>query len=210
MANKITQKQQLLSACQNRLNEWVCGYCNSNSTQPARITATLRSEGYVFEETKRGYCKLIFCPHCGQKRTHYKLLSAEPINESKEVHTITPSQRKRVISILGKKDAFTNATITSSTPEIDHKEPMIRRQKDINIDELTDTQIKDTFQILTRQNNLLKDKSCKKCKSSGIRPPHMGIYYWYAGDENYKGTCVGCGWYDGVAWRENLNKRIIL
>jgi hypothetical protein len=49
---------------------------------------------------------------------------------------------------------------------------------------------------------------CGKCKKESIRPPFFGINFWYAGDGNYVGTCEGCGWYDGVKWKEELNKKL--
>ena len=64
---------------------------------------------------------------------------------------MTDEQRERVLSIIGKKDAYTGASITSSTPEVDHKEPMSRLTKDIDIDKLTDEEIPNHFQTLTKQ-----------------------------------------------------------
>lgn len=205
---KISYKQQLLTAFQNNVNEWTCTHCNSDSAQPARITADLRAEGYDFEMCGNCYVKRMYCPHCGVIRPHGKLLSLNPVNNSKNRFPMTDTQRERVLSIIGKKDAYTGASITSSTPEVDHKEPMSRLTKDIDIDKLTDEEIPNHFQTLTKQNNLLKAKACDKCKLCGIRPDHFGVKYWYEGDEVYRGTCVGCGWYDGVAWRAHLNEHL--
>ncbi len=47
---------------------------------------------------------------------------------------------------------------------------------------------------------------CGHCKINNIRPPFFGLHFWYDGDEHYLGTCVGCGWYDGAKWKEELNK----
>ena len=121
--------------------------------------------------------------------------------------SIDKKSRDRALAVLEGRDAFTGATI-SSTPEIDHKVPWTRLEEDIDIRNLSDSQIKDNFQLLTREHNLLKDRMCSKCKEYNIRPPFLGIKFWYAGNEHYCGSCVGCGWYDGVAWR-NAVKAII-
>ena len=70
---------------------------------------------------------------------------------------------------------------------------------------LTDDEIVENFQLLTREHNLLKDRMCSECKKSNIRPPFLGISYWYQGGKDYCGSCVGCGWYDGKKWRESIN-----
>lgn len=203
---KEKSKQKiLLEACKKNLGVWTCTKC-SGSGQPARITANLRALGYNFEKTGLNrWVKNIYCPHCGDKTSHCKLLELEPVFESKERIPLSNEQRKRVLSIIGKKDAFTGATITTEAVEIDHMKPMSRLDKDIDVDLLTNQEIKNNFQPLTRQNNLLKAKACDKCKLTGIRPSHFEIKYYYEGNENYEGTCVGCGWYDGVTWRKHLN-----
>jgi hypothetical protein len=207
MDNKISKPDILLEACKKNIGEWVCSYCNSGSGQPAAITRVLRQRGYEFEQTAPGrWSKNMFCPHCQAMRSHCKLLSLEPLNDEKIRCNITSKQRKRVLSICGIRDAFTGATIVSSRPEIDHKTPFTMLDKDINIKTLTDKEIQKHFQILSRDSNLLKEKACKKCKQTGIRPSHLGIKYYYEGNENYEGTCVGCGWYDGIAWRNKLNE----
>ena len=58
------------------------------------------------------------------------------------------------------------------------------------------------FQLLTRDHNLLKDRACGHCKKENIRPPFLEILFWFNGDENYEGTCYGCGWHNGKKWRE--------
>ena len=73
---------------------------------------------------------------------------------------------------------------------------------------LTDSQIRQHFQLLTREHNLLKDRACSHCKVFNERPPFLGIPFWYSGDSHYCGTCEGCGWYDGVKWREEISKKL--
>ena len=60
--------------------------------------------------------------------------------------------------------------------------------------DMSDDEIKDTFQVLSNYHNTEKDRACAVCKLYGRRPPFlaMGPYY-YEGDSKYTGTCVGCG-----------------
>ena len=79
---------------------------------------------------------------------------------------------------------------------------------DIDATKLSDEDIKQHFQLLTREHNLLKDRACDHCKKENKRPPFLEIPFWYEGGSNYTGMCEGCGWYDGVKWREELKNLI--
>jgi hypothetical protein len=73
---------------------------------------------------------------------------------------------------------------------------------------MSDSDIKFHFQLLTREHNLLKHRACGSCKLTNKRPSFFEIKFWYDGDENYRGICNGCGWYDGVMWRKKLNEKL--
>ncbi|MCM1041286.1 MAG: hypothetical protein NC396_02500 [Bacteroides sp.] len=202
----MSKADDLLKACQQNLENWTCAYCASNSTQPAATFRELKKQGYKFEEcAPQRWGKTILCDKCGTKRTHYKLLEIKPSLPEKTRLPINNKQRDRIIRVLGGRDAFTGASI-SSTPEIDHKVPWIRLTHDIDASSLSDKQIIEYFQLLTREHNLLKDRACKRCIADKKRTPLFEIPFWYAGDENYNGSCVGCGWHDGKKWREELSK----
>ena len=204
----MSKADDLLSALKRNLGEWTCGYCGSNSNQPAATFRELKKRGYQFEEVaSQRWAKEMECPICGTRRTHYKLLSEEPVFVEKPRISITGATRKKILELFAFRDAFTGASI-SSTPEIDHKEPWTRMEQDIDASLLSPEEIKEHFQLLTREHNLLKDRACGKCKESNIRTPFLGIPFWYEGDSTYCGTCRGCGWYDGVKWREELSKHI--
>ena len=204
----MSKADKLLEAFQDNVGEWTCGYCNSGSNQPAAIFRELKKRGYVFEEVAPNtWAKSMFCPICATNRSHYKLISVEPLADEKPRCTITPKHRKRVVSLLEGRDAFSGASITS-TPEIDHKIPWSRLEQDIDIASLTNKEIEEHFQLLTREHNLLKDRACQYCIKNLKRPPLFGISFWYEGGEDYNGTCVGCGWYDGNQWRMKLNEFI--
>jgi hypothetical protein len=55
--------------------------------------------------------------------------------------------------------------------EIDHKFPQTRwsRYENINDDNTSEEMIRSKFILLTRANNLLKSRYCKKCMKSDIR-----------------------------------------
>lgn len=201
-------KSDFLDVLKRNCGEWVCSRHNCGGMQPGATFREIKKMGYEFEEESIGrWAKNMFCPVCDRNTTHYKLLNVEPTREEHHRYHITPANRERVLSLLGTRDAFSDATI-SSTPEIDHKIPWIKLDGDFNIGEMTSEEIKDNFQILTREHNLLKDRRCRKCIENGNRPPFLGIKFWYSGDCKYKGTCVGCGWYDGVKWRNEINNKL--
>jgi hypothetical protein len=149
----------------------------------------------------------MYCPKCKTNRSHYKLLKSEPVFAEQIRLGIDNNSRDRILDLLGIRDAFTGASI-ASTPEIDHKTPWTRLDNDYDVKNMSDEEIYNAFQILTREHNLLKDRRCDSCKKTAIRPPFIGISFWYAGDEHYNGTCEGCGWFDGVAWRKAVNDKL--
>ena len=204
----MSKADDFLNECKKNLGKWTCSLHTTGSNQPAAIFREVKKQGYEFEEVSTNrWATSRFCPVCGQETTHYKLLKLEPTLTKQVRLSIDKKSRDRALAVLEGRDAFTGATI-SSTPEIDHKVPWTRLEEDIDIRNLSDSQIKDNFQLLTREHNLLKDRMCSKCKEYNIRPPFLGIKFWYAGNEHHCGSCVGCGWYDGVAWR-NAVKAII-
>lgn len=198
-----------LNAAKEHCGEWVCSHHNTGtSNQPAAIFRDAKKMGYEFEEiSPNRWAKNMFCPICNQTAPHYKLLKPFPVLTKQERLGIDKESRERTLKLLGGVDAFTGASITS-TPEIDHKVPWTRLDKDIDLRTLSDEEIKEHFQLLTREHNLLKDRMCSICKTKLIRPPFLEIAYWYQGDEHYRGSCIGCGWYDGVEWRKCLNKHL--
>lgn len=204
----MSKADEFLKVCKENVGEWVCSLHTTGSNQPAAIFREVKKMGYEFEEvSSQRWAISKFCPVCGQDTTHYKLLKIDPTLTKQVRLTIDKRSRNRTIKIFEGRDAFTGASI-SSTPEIDHKVPWTRLEEDIDIRSLSDDEIKENFQLLTREHNLLKDRMCGICKAKGIRPPFFEIPFWYEGDSVYRGTCVGCGWYDGVKWREEVSKLI--
>ena len=205
----MSKVNDFLDECKKNLGEWTCSLHTTGSNQPAAIFREVKKLGYEFEETTPNrWAKSMHCPVCGQITTHYKLLKSEPTLTTQTRLTIDEKTRERIIKLFGNRDAFTGGSI-SSTPEIDHKVPWTRLEEDIDATKLTDDEIKQHFQLLTREHNLLKDRACGHCKLNNERPPFLEIPFWYEGDSHSCGSCVGCGWYDGVKWREELTNQVI-
>lgn len=205
----MAKHDTLLLAFQKGLNQWVCRVHNSDgANQSAATFREIKKRGYKFEEVSPNrWDKNMFCPVCKNNTTHSRMLNLDPVFTEKPRISIRSTDRKRILQIFNCRDAFTGAGI-SSTPEIDHKIPWTRLDQDIDTTAMTESDIKVHFQLLTREHNLLKDRACGSCKSNNIRPPFLEIEFWYQGDEDYEGSCLGCGWYDGVTWRQKLNKKI--
>ena len=197
-----------LKICKENVGKWICSLHTTGSNQPAAIFREVKKLGYEFEESTPGrWAHTMYCPICRQDTTHYKLLKLEPTLTKQTRLTIDAATRKRILELFENRDAFTGASITS-TPEIDHKVPWTRLDEDVDATTLSNDEIAKHFQLLTREHNLLKDRACGYCKSQNIRPPFLEIPFWYEGDKNYKGSCVGCGWYDGVAWRDAVKNKL--
>jgi uncharacterized protein YifN (PemK superfamily) len=204
----MAKKDVLLAAFKKNLGNWTCGYCNSESNQPAATFREIKKLGYKFEEySPNRWGKVLHCSFCNTNRTHYKLLSVNPEFQKITRLNISSVQRARILKLLEGKDAITGASI-SSTAEIDHKIPWTRLNGDVDASLLSDEQIFDHFQLLTREHNLLKDRACRSCKTTNIRPKFLGISYWYKGDSNYNNSCDGCGWFDANKWREVVNLKL--
>lgn len=198
----MSKTDDFLEECKKNVGKWTCSLHTTGSNQPAATFRDVKKMGYEFEETAPNrWAKSMYCPICRQNTTHYKLLKSEPTLTKQTRLTIDKKTREKILKLFGNRDAFTGASI-SSTAEIDHKVPWTRLDNDIDATTLTNAEIKEHFQLLTREHNLLKDRACDHCKKNNIRPPFLEIPFWYKGNAKYCGSCEGCGWYDGVAWRK--------
>lgn len=104
----------------------------------------------------------------------------------------------------------------------DHKFPEIRWDADTpaeNLDDMSETDISEKFQLVDNQRNLQKWEICRKCFQTNKRGVLFGISFFYEGAENWPANvpkvgkeaekgCVGCGWYDMAKWRHELNRLI--
>ena len=65
------------------------------------------------------------------------------------------------------------------------------------------------FQPLHRNVNLSKRTHCNNCITNNKRYDARKLGYvigWYNGDESYKGSCVGCYWYDPYIFNREISK----
>jgi hypothetical protein len=135
--------------------------------------------------------------------------------------TWSPELRDRIIKVLKRYDAFEGRKINSDSLIPDHKFSEIRwdhNTKRSSLEDLTDEEIKNDFQLINNQRNQQKREVCRKCKQSGVRGYPLGIEYFYQGNSKWpinvapqgkaaEAGCVGCGWYDLEKWRKSLVKR---
>ena len=136
----MSKSDDLLNFLLHNIGKWSCSVCGSGSNQPAATFRTVKNMGYRFEEVSPNrWGKMMFCEVCGTYRTHYKLLSATPEFVEQKRLGIDPKSRKRILELLGGRDAFSGASI-ASTPEIDHKVPWTRLDEDIVHDSEFDTE----------------------------------------------------------------------
>ena len=89
--------------------------------------------------------------------------------------------------------------------EVDHKDGRKDNPRIMN----TATQTLEDFQPLSKPANDAKRQFCKECKASGKRYDAKLLGYpvsFTQGNENYTRElgCVGCFWYDPVAFRQAL------
>lgn len=206
--------------------KWMCTYClQPGNSNPQRRIQDLKDIGYTVATKTKCACEA--CSRQGyksaDKRTFIMMVPIARDGIGNGYEQWSPALRERIISVLGKKDAYTNKKSKNVLP--DHKFPEIRwdkKTKTKNPDDMTDEQIRAKFQLLTNQHNEAKREACRKCRQTGKRPYPYGIKFYY--DKNGKGVekwnapaerganaesgCVGCCWYDFDAWRKGLKKVI--
>jgi hypothetical protein len=93
----------------------------------------------------------------------------------------------------------------------------VRWSKDETYDpDMTENELHQKFQLLTRQHNLWKSRYCEHCAKTGERGTFIGIDFFAEGGAYWDSNtpkdsergCHGCFWYDPEKWRKALNKLI--
>jgi len=188
--------------------EWHCGKHELPGTQPAKAIQIIRQNGFDVEN------KTIYCPVCDEKVVHRRLVSLEPIQNSFVRFPLPKKLRQRIISYYQNIEAITLRKLEQNRLEVDHRFPQVRWSQDEVLDpNMTDEEIQNRFQLLTRENNLWKSRYCERCKATGERGKFIDIEFFAVGDsiwdpnipENDERGCYGCFWYDPAAWRSALN-----
>lgn len=194
--------------------EWECRVCGpvpQANPQPAARLRDLKKFGYTI------CTKNLPCPNCGKNTTHDLLVMIPifDISNSKQRFGLSPKLSERIKKVLGYFDVASSVKRPSKELIIDHKFPSQRwtEGETENPNDMSDEDIKNKFQLLTNQTNLLKSKICDRCIFENIRGDFNGITWYYKGDKIWRGEyksdengCVGCPWYDLERWKKELHK----
>lgn len=196
--------------------EWNCTQHDlPPNTNPARRIQEIKEMGYTLA-TETRVCKVD-----GKKWTHILLVPLERAAQTGYEY-ISPELRQRVIKLLSSYDAYEASARPSRYLLPDHKFPEISwdaETRQANLDDLTDAQIKQKFQLLDNQRNLQKREACRAVHQTGKRGTLFGIKYYYKGDENWPADVpktgaaaeagwIGSPWYDIETWRQSLNQKL--
>lgn len=204
---KRAQTFEILSDC-----KWHCSSCELPSSQPAKDIQMLRKEGFEFiQNTGQGQGDFIHCDRCDSSTFHRKMKYPFPTSKSITRQDMPNWFKKKVRKIYDHRDAFDGSS-PSTTLEVDHRVPEVRweESEDFDHEAMSNQDIKEHFQILSRKHNLLKSRKCEQCVKTGKRPQFMQIDYYYRGDQDYndKIGCKGCGWYNPQKWRSLLQEEL--
>lgn len=130
----------------------------------------------------------------GNRITHVEL---QGYNKNPKHKSISQSVRK---ALKGQKCRVLGITDV----EIDHKDGRYDDSKVSN----TGNQKAEDFQPLSKAVNYAKRQHCKRCAETGLRFDAKTLGYKVSqvkGNGKYRGTCVGCYWYDPHAFNQSLH-----
>jgi len=192
---------------------WECRSCGAGkiNDQPAARIRDIKKNGFIIATQSKG------CPVCQKKQYHDILLPIEVEAEAKVEFRkpISASMMKNIIEVLERKDVFFDAYRPPEQFVIDHKFPSQRwTEEESDNDNLSDDEIKEKFQLLTNQSNMLKSRLCDNCCRTGKRPDFLGVKMFYSGNEDWVESeqvgsgCHGCPWYDLGLFKKKLNESI--
>ena len=197
--------------------KWHCTKCELKSGQ-AKTWQAWKQQGLQLDvDTKGNSYKKIDCIACNNKTVHRKLKTLDILEDTTIRAGIPQSLSKKIKALYKNEEALFLREFPTKELEVDHKFPQVRWEKNEqeNKTSMSENEIKSKFILLTRSNNLLKSRQCEKCVKENIRGNFPGIYFWYKGNQEWKGIsksdesgCVGCFWYDPYKCREELNKII--
>ncbi|MBO4858920.1 MAG: hypothetical protein J5527_10450 [Treponema sp.] len=205
MYNNQTKKSELFNNLFKHINNRVpISKSLPGNSNPQKPLQYLREDGLCIITERDG-------------TPSYRLIEGI-ITKGFESETIPPKLKKKVLDVFYHIDAVSGTKASEKILIAEHKFPEERwgdrkSNPDVN---LSDSEIKEKFQLFTDQFNKIKREACKKCVATGIRQSPFGINFFYQGDEKWncsveKGPkaeegCIGCGWYDMVKWKEELIK----
>lgn len=137
--------------------------------QPAAQIRDLRNAGVNIPKLKKEKC-----PIHSKTDTIDKIVSPYIIGNDYARAKYTPSEIAAIRKILNDTDAFTQIK-TTTNPEIDHRVPVGRmKTTDESVEKKVDTsnaaEVKEQYQLLTRDTNLYKSRVCEKCVENDTKP----------------------------------------
>lgn len=153
------------------------------------------------------------------RSTYHMLLPFKPVPAA-TYETIPAKVRKMIFEAHEGINAYTgDPASTSCLP--DHKFPEMRWDKDTpdSNENLSKEEMLEKFQIVPENINQMKREVCRGCFQTGKRGKLNGINYFYKGNEIWDSSipktgkaaekgCVGCFWYDMLAWRKSLHEKL--
>lgn len=195
--------------------EWVCRTCGTGkiNDQPAARIRDIKKRGYVIATKTRS------CSTCNS-RTYQDILILLTINAQRRQEYRQPideATKARIISVLGYKDAVFDVIRTAREFVIDHKFPSQRWNcvESKNHSNMSEQEIRNKFQLITNQTNMLKSRFCDDCVKTENRATFMGISWYHTGGSKWKGEamgneagCKGCPWYDIDLWRTKAAEKL--
>ena len=181
------------------------------NNNPARRIQDIKDAGYTIASV----------PNAKGRETS-RILLPLPLAEAMGYETFTTQFKARVIRVLRGVNAFEAKPTTIKGLIPDHKFSEVRWDKDTkdeNPMSMTDSEIREKFQLLDNQRNQQKREICRACFQEGRRGTIYGIEYYYEGTQewdnrypkqgkNAEQGCVGCPWYDIERWRRELMKQL--
>ena len=193
--------------------KWECRSCGAGkiNDQPAARIRDIKKNGFIVATQSRP------CATCKKRQYHDILLVFNVQSETRPEFRkpIPASAREDIINTLESTDVFFNSARPRNEFVIDHKFPSQRwTEPETDNEQLSAKEIKDKFQLLTNQSNMLKSRVCDNCCKTGIRPDFLGIQWFYSGDEHWIANntlgsgCYGCPWFDLKEWKDKLNKKL--
>ena len=154
-----------------------------------------------------------------ERRTYHMLLPFDPVRTA-TYETIPSAVRRMIFKVHEGINSYTGEPASISCLP-DHKFPELRWDKHTpeSNRNLSEQEMREKFQVIPENINQMKRETCRKCFKSGVRGKLNGINFFYAGGPTWDKSvpkvgksaergCVGCFWYDMLAWRAALNKAL--
>lgn len=196
--------------------DWCCVTCTlPPNPNWARRIQDLKEFGYTLATNTKRHCSV-----CAKNTTQIMVV---PIKRGGVTgyETWSAELRSKIITLLQAFDAYEGKVAKKEGLLPDHKFPEIRWDADTkrqSLEDLSDEEIKNDFQLLSNQRNQQKREVCRSCYQTGKRGVIYGIPFFYSGDADWdsdipktgkdaEAGCVGCPWYDINKWREELIKQ---